>query len=137
MTDIHYFGRFPYDDLDLIAEALEILADERAMSADDREGSVADEHRKAAARADQLAGMAYAEQARRGGRTYPDDDPGPVAYLDRNRHVYCCVCGERPWNVDNVRPVMIDGPVAAAMSPAHKCHECGDPLVNDDEGTAA
>lgn len=62
------------------------------------------------------------------------DAIGPVAYIDRAGRVYCCVCGERSWNAENVRPVWIDGPVAAAMSPAHTCHECGDPLVNDDDG---
>jgi hypothetical protein len=67
MTDIHYFGRFPYDDLDLIAEALEMLAEQRALTAEERTGAVATAHRAASERAGELERMAYAEQRRRSG----------------------------------------------------------------------
>lgn len=69
MSNPGYFGRFPFDDLDLIAEALEMLAGERALTAQEREGSVAAQHLAASQRAGELERMAYAEQRRRGGGT--------------------------------------------------------------------
>lgn len=48
--------------------------------------------------------------------------------------LYCCVCGERPWADPAMAPVFPGDCVAASMTSADRCAECGDALIHDDEG---